>query len=225
MSKPLTILMTLGVLGLWWGLPRLATATDRDLAGLDSLVTASPDDVVLRVIAGQAWLQTAAAGDDTAIARAEAHLDRALELAPDDPQVLVLHGTMLTLKGRQATEPALKMRHVADGLQEMDRAVELAPMDVAIRYRRGTTCLRLPLLFDRAGTAVEDFSHLLAMTEQASERPSAEEIPQLKLSLAEAHRRNGDLADARQLLRALIADSPDSLIAEDASRLLATLDD
>ena len=171
---------------------------------LEAAVSANPDDVALRVRAGRAWLELARRGDGDAVGKAEAHLDRALELAPDDPQILALSGTVLCLKGRDAKLPVFKMRHVQKGLKKMDRAVELAPMDFGIRWQRGATCLNLPPVFERSGTAVEDFTQLLAMAEHAPQSVPPAQVVEIKLNLARARMAAGESDAARALLGEMV---------------------
>ncbi|MBN1826637.1 MAG: hypothetical protein JW958_10245 [Candidatus Eisenbacteria bacterium] len=191
----------------------------------ESLLVQDPDNLSLLIRAGNACLAEARAGDGEALKRAEKHLDKALGQAPDDPWVLVLHGSMLALKGRDAMLPIMKMRHVKDGLKEMDRAVELAPMDFGIRYQRGAFCLNLPVIFERAGTAVDDFEQLLMMAEHAPGSVSEGEVLGIKLNLARARMQNGNAGDARSLLEGILAGSPDSASASEAKALLAEIDE
>jgi hypothetical protein len=134
-----------------------------DPAALEARLAESPKDLTLLVEAGSAWLARAMREEKHATERAADLLGRAVELAPDSAQILVLYGTALTLKGRDAVIPLLKMSHVQKGLAEMDRAVVLAPMDISIRMQRGMTCAKLPAVFARADTALVDFRHLQAM--------------------------------------------------------------
>jgi len=138
-----------------------------DPAALEARLAEHPEDVALMVETGSAWLELAVRGDKKATERAAELLGRAAELAPDSPQILVLHGTALTLKGRDAVLPLMKMRHVQSGLEELDKAVALAPLDVSIRMQRGMTCANLPAVFARADTALADFRQLQAIAERA----------------------------------------------------------
>jgi tetratricopeptide (TPR) repeat protein len=169
---------------------------------------------------GRASLRDAQQGDKDALKEAEGQLDRALSLAPDNAQVLALHGSMLVLKGRYATLPLMKMRHVQKGLEELDRAVELDPEDLQIRSRRGTYCLKLPVIFARAETAVEDFEHLLQVAAQNTGAFSSQEQIGLRLSLAQAKLKVGDVDEARALLESILHDAPGAAHAEQARALL-----
>ena len=200
-----------------------APALAQDAAAAEARLAEDPDDLALLVAAGRACLAEASVEDGDALKRAERHLDRALAQAPDDPQILAVHGTMLTLKARDATLPLMKMRHVQNGLKEMDRAVELAPMDFGIRYQRGATCLHLPAIFERAGTAVADFEHLLAMAEGAPGSVPPGQVTGIRLNLAQARINNGEADAARLLLESVLAASPDSSAAARAKSLLDSI--
>lgn len=201
-----------------------AQATAEDLQEIERRLAKSPADLSLIVAAGRACLVDAQSGDAKALNKAEEYLDKALSLSPDDPQILVLHGSMLALKGRDAKLPIMKMRHVQNGLKEMDRAVELAPMDFAIRYQRGAYCLNLPDIFERAETAVEDFESLLAMAAQSPDSLSTDTVAGIRLNLAQAKLKVGDLEEARELLESVMVLSPGTATADRAKTLLEKLD-
>lgn len=203
----------------------LATSVEaEEIAEIERRLAEDPANVSLIVEAGRACLGDAQRGDKAALKKAEKYLDRALSLAPDDPQTLVLHGSMLALKGRDAKLPIMKMRHVQNGLKEMDRAVELAPMDFEIRYQRGAYSLNLPDIFDRAGTAVEDFEHLLKMATQTPDSLSGEEVTGIRLYLAQAKIKVGDVEEARALLEKVRTESPDTVYADKANAILAGIE-
>ena len=195
-----------------------------ETAEIERRLAEDPTNISLLVAAGRAYLGEAEGGGAAALEKAEEYLDRALSLKPDDSQILVLHGSMLALKGRDATFPVMKMRHVQNGLKEMDRAVELAPMDFGIRYQRGMYCLNLPDIFERAETAVEDFEHLLMMTIQAPDSVSSEETNSIRLYFAQAKLKVGDVEDARALLEAVRTEAPGTAYADRAKALLDEID-
>ena len=203
----------------------VAVAAAGETPKADGSPDAAAKEIAGLISGGAAALAKARAGDGDALDEAEEYLDRALKLAPDHPEILSLHGMMLTIKGREAMLPMMKMRHVNNGLKEMDRAVELDPMNFGIRYQRGACCLNLPDVFGRAGTAVEDFEHLLMMIEHAPESVPAERAAAVKLSLAQARINAGRADDARALLENFLAGEPDSSSAAAAKALLAGIDD
>lgn len=191
---------------------------------VEQQLAGDPDNISLLLSAGQTFLHEARTGESDLLDKAEKYLDKALSLAPDNPHVLVLHGSMLALKGRDARLPVMKMRHVQNGLKEMDRAVELAPMDFGIRHQRGAYCLNLPDLFERADTAVVDFEHILMMSERTPGSMSNDEIAGIKLNLAHAMIKTGDVDGARELLNGVLADPTGSEYKSKASAMLAEID-
>jgi Flp pilus assembly protein TadD len=203
----------------------IATAVEaEEMADIERRLAEDPTNISLIVTAGRAYLNDAQQGEGAAMKKAEELLDRALSLAPDNPQILVLHGSMLALKGRDARLPVMKMRHVQNGLKEMDRAVELAPMDFGIRYQRGAYCLNLPDIFQRAGTAVEDFEQLLKMASQVPDSVSNEEAISIRLSLAQAKLKVGDVEAARSLLETISTEMPGTAYADRAKAILDKID-
>jgi tetratricopeptide (TPR) repeat protein len=196
----------------------------QDTTGIERQPAEDPTNVSLVVAAARACLGEAQRGNGEALSKAEEYLDRALSMAPDNPQILVLHGSMLVLKGRDAKLPLMKMRYVQNGLKEMDRAVELAPKDFEVRYVRGVYALNLPDIFERSGTAVEDFECLLRMAVQAPDSLSSEQVAGIRLNLAQAKLKVGDVEDARALLEKVRTDSPGTAYAEQAGAILAETD-
>ena len=204
--------------------PSATSVEAEETADIELRLAKDPNNVSLVVAAGRAYLENARGGDGAALKKAQEHLDRALTLAPDDPEVLMLHGSMLVLKGRDATLPVMKMRHVQNGLKEMDRAVELAPMNFGIRYQRGAYCLNLPDMFQRTGTAVEDFEHLLTMAKHAPDKLSSEDVAGIRLNLAQAKLKAGRVEEARALLESIRTDMPGTAYASQASAMLDEID-
>lgn len=218
-----TTIRSLTLAAIMLGAALAAPAVAGETSGVELRLAEDPENVTLLVAAGREYLGKAQGGDGEALTKAEQYLDRAIALAPDEPKILVLHGSVLALKGRDAKLPVMKMRHVQNGLKEMDRAVELAPTDFEIRYQRGAYCLNLPDIFHRAGTAVEDFEHLIMMAELAPETVTAEELAGIRINLAQAKLKTGEVDEARALLESVREAMPDTEQAGRADALLAKI--
>lgn len=214
------LIHVLGALLMIGGLACAESENPSEFAELEARVAAEPQNVELMVELATAYQARGVAGDQDAVKQAESWASRALELAPENPELLCLHGGILALKGRDATLPFEKMRHVQNGLKEMDKAVELAPNNVSVRMTRGGYCLNLPDIFARVDTALIDYGHLAGM---AAARPGAltpELVAQVELRLGQAHAKKGDYAAAGEHLSKAIRIAPDAKAATEARALL-----
>jgi len=167
----------------------------------------------------EAWRE----GDREAARKAERDVERARELAPRHPRVLLFSGCVKILRGRDASLPFRKMQLVNSGLADMDEATRLAPDDVQVRLTRAMYCLALPAIFARADTAVVDLSHLKALADaRTGALPQSLEATVL-YQLARAYAATNRPEEAEALLLRVRKQFPESEEAEAASRMLQTM--
>ena len=131
------------------------------------------------------------------------------------------HGSILTMKGRDAWFPLEKMRQVNNGLEEMDKAVALAPDNVAARLTRANTCYALPGIFNRINTAVDDCQYLCRLFEKNPGTYSESLRMKTRLLLASSLQRTGRKEESRSVLEKIIAEASGSSYAEEAKKMLA----
>lgn len=143
-------------------------------------------------------------GEKEAASEAETALEKALAIAPEDPMVLTYHGSLLVLKGRDAKLPFRKMQLANSGLAKMENAVRLAPEDVEIRMQRALHCLGVPPIFNRADTAVVDFSYLLRLAEKHPRMIPEKMQASIMLELAEAYMVVRKPSEAERLLSHIV---------------------
>lgn len=105
-------------------------------------------------------------GDKGAVDRGEEILKRLIKIDPNNPDAHCWLGSILTLKGRDATFPIQRIIYVKEGLKEMDKAVSLSPENINLRMIRGKNSLALPDIFNRIDTAIEDFEFILSLKER-----------------------------------------------------------
>lgn len=122
--------------------------------------------------------------DPESLARGEAYLERAAELAPDDHQTAAWLGSLLTMKALVETDPGRQMFWVKLGTRKLDRAVRAAPDDLVVRLTRAYNSLELPAFLRRTRFAVEDFRHYLALCRDRD--CPADELQRAEAGLAEA---------------------------------------
>lgn len=194
-----------------------------EFSDLEMQLAQDPQNVALMIELATAYQSRGIAGDSEAVKRADEWASRALELAPELPSLLCLHGGIQALKGRDATLPLEKMRHVQKGLVEMDKAVTLAPNDVSVRMTRGGYCLNLPEIFARVDTALVDYQHLVRMGAAMPDALGPELRGQVELRLGQAYAKKGDYAAAGAHLSKAVGIAPESKYAAEAQALLEQL--
>ena len=70
-------------------------------------------------------------------------------------------GALTALKGKFASFPYTKYKHVKKGLKLMDIGMLKSPENIEARFIRGTTCYYLPFFFKRKKTAENDFKNIV----------------------------------------------------------------
>lgn len=109
-------------------------------------------------------LYLASVGDERAIRRAEAEVER-IRRADDAPPALAAtltayRGALETLRAKHALLPPSKLRHLGQGLATLDGVVAAHPEHVEARYLRLMSCFYLPGILGRKGSVREDFATL-----------------------------------------------------------------
>jgi len=83
------------------------------------------------------------------------------QLDPDDATVLAYYGSALSMTGRDAVDPNLKVQNALRGLKLLDQAVQADPDNITVRVLRAYVNYRVPEhFFNRTSVAVEDFTYL-----------------------------------------------------------------
>ena len=140
----------------------LTCPAQESIKDLEAQVQRSPRDIPTLMKLGIQYHHQGVAGDENAVEKGFACFDTILAIEPTNAMALAYRGSLWTMRGRDASEPMTKMNDVDNGIDEMDKAVELAPENVTVRITRGVNSLHLPPMFKRLGTALKDFTYLLA---------------------------------------------------------------
>ncbi len=200
--------------------PALAEGCN-DITRAEAKLDKDPDNLELLLEVGGHYLTLNREGDKDAGKKADKYLKKAVKLAPADCRALTLHGSVLILKGRDAMLPMNKMRHVNNGLELFDRAVTIQPNDFETRFQRANYCANLPGIFNRMGTAVGDFRHLLTMSIHSPDAVEPGYVTYIKLTLARLLDVQNETAEATALLQELIDTPPTEDAPARAEKLLA----
>ncbi|MCP4545305.1 MAG: hypothetical protein GY835_02425 [bacterium] len=220
MYKSILLILLIGAITMFGG---QVLADAAAIADDEARLAENPDDIDLLLSVGKHYLEAARRGEKGATKMANKLLGHAIDLEPDNPRALLLAGGALIIKGRDATLPMMKMKHVNAGLELLDQVVALQPDDFAARFQRANNCANLPGIFNRSGTAVEDFRYLLGMARQAPEAVAPGYVTHIKLSLAKVLHNRGEKDQAQTLLTELIESPPTEDAVERARQLQTKL--
>jgi tetratricopeptide (TPR) repeat protein len=185
---------------------------------LEESLQQKPNDVEMLIALGKLYHDQGAGGNTEAVEKGFTCLDKALQLDPTNAIALVYRGSLWTMRGRDAWFPFTKLSHVDKGIDELDKAAELAPDNITVRLTRGINSLQLPSMFKRLGTALKDFSFLLADPR----------FPHLEIHLQStvyywagvAYKRDNQADKAKEYLEKAISVAPQSNTAQRAEKEL-----
>ena len=185
---------------------------------LEATLQQKPNDVETLVALGKYYHDQGAGGNTGAVEKGFTYLDKALQLEPTNAIALAYRGSLWTMRGRDAWFPFTKLSHVDKGIDDLDKAVDLAPDNITVRLTRGINSVQLPSMFKRLGTALKDFSFLLADPQ----------FPHFNASLQSriyywagvANKRDNQITKAKEFLEKAIAVSPGSDTAQRAKKEL-----
>jgi tetratricopeptide (TPR) repeat protein len=185
---------------------------------LEATLQQKPNDIGTLVALGKLYHDQGAAGSEESVEKGFTCLDKALQLEPTNAVALAYRGSLWTMRGRDAWFPFTKLSHVDKGIDELDKAADLAPDNISVRLTRGINSMQLPSIFKRLGTALKDFSYLLADPR----------FPHFDASLQStiyywagvANKRDNQFTKAKELLEKAIAVAPESDTAQKAKKEL-----
>jgi tetratricopeptide (TPR) repeat protein len=107
---------------------------------------------------------------------------------------------------------------VRDGLRQLDQGVAMDSGNPRLRLLRGSVNLELPREYNRTSQALEDL--LEVNSNPAAARAASLDMAEVHLKLGKAYRANGNMAQAQEMWRQVVAESPHSTEAAAANKLL-----
>ncbi|MFH1613182.1 MAG: hypothetical protein ABIB46_05625 [bacterium] len=186
---------------------------------LENQLKINPQNTELLMKIGIAYHELAKLGNKNAVKKSAIYFKKLLQIKPENSEALTWYGSILTMKGRDAIFPLLKLKYVNDGLTQMDKAIKLDSTNITIRMIRGNTCLALPEnIFHRIKTSIEDFEYLLLLNEKKSFDKNL--LATIYLGLGNAYKKNGDILKARENWQKVINTSLNSKETNEAKKLL-----
>jgi tetratricopeptide (TPR) repeat protein len=192
--------------------------SQQSIKELEGSLQQKPNDVATLIALGKLYHDQGAAGNKDAVDKGFTCLDKAIELDPTNAVAFAYRGSLWTMRGRDAWFPFTKLNHVDKGIDELDKAVDLAPDNITVHLTRGINSVQLPSMFKRLGTALKDFSFLLADPR----------FPHLDVQLQStiyywagvAYKRDNQADKAKEYLEKAISVAPESMTAKNAEKEL-----
>ena len=222
MSKRLSLAMICLVMTCQSFLRAGTPNNETEIAALVQAVAAAPNDVATAEKLAMAYFSRASNGDTDAVGPAKDAFEKLTELAPARAEYRCYLGSVIVMKGRDASFPITKAIHVNNGLEEMDKAVQMAPDNVTIRLTRASTCLALPDLFGRTATALADLEHLDQLQAKTPTSLNPPTHAHVLLLLGKAYERSDNQDKAKRCWQKAVAVGADSKAALAAAKLLAS---
>lgn len=169
-------------------------------------------------------------GDKEAVIKVYKLFEKMYEEDPDNHLVAAYYGSVTTLLGRDAIDPAEKFQKALKGNKILDRAVASDPNNHEIRILRGYVSYRLPeMYFHRTATAVEDFNYLVSSYEQDNSVFSREFYWQLLFDLGAAYKTLGQKQEAESTWTKLLSSTTDpkykELVKQEGMEITGSLSD
>jgi hypothetical protein len=203
-------------LHLAWAVTAFAGDTDSyatTLATMQAQLASSPSNITLLVKLGDFCHDEGVKDNPEAVKLSEKYLNEAIAMDPSNAFARVLHGSVMTMKGRDAFWPPTQIDLVHQGIREMDAAVSLAPEDPMVRFARANNNFYMPKFLGRQEVVLADFTWLWQQAQKKHpqiDTPHKQEIGLLYGSTLKKHDR---MDEAVAVWRQAIALAPDSAFA------------
>ncbi len=163
------------------------------------------------------------AGDQQAVLKCIAELEKILAARPNDQVARVYLGSAYTLRSRDLGLGKAKLDALRQGIALMDAAAAAAPGNASVLLTRAVTNEALPIFLGRREIARAQLDELLATVQKdpAKLKPADQQL--LYLNAGEAARRAGDQARAAELWRRGAAIRADAKLTQEITAARAAL--
>ena len=155
-----------------------------------------------------------------ASAKAFEYLKQANKLFPEDPLILAVLGSSITMVGRDASNIADKMRYVNEGTPLIDKAVNKAPDNVFIRMTRSENSAGLPKMFGRNHFVKDDLLHIEGIIKRAPKEVPVDLQAEVYYKLGTIFKSEEDASKAKSYFKKAAEVSPGSESGKKAKKEL-----
>lgn len=141
---------------------------------------------------------------------AQAALEKAHEIDPDNLEILAYYGSSIALVGRYATDADVMFDNVIKGLRLLNKAINRDPKNPHFRWLRANLTFLMPeSLFHMTEGAIEDFQFVISAYEQDQSLFPKEQYWKMLYDLGAAYEQIGQKENARKVWSDLSALSSD----------------
>lgn len=147
-------------------------------------------------------------GNKNAVKKGLEYIEKVRGLDSTQALALAYHGSLMTLKARDASMPWNKLKYTKEGFLLLDRAIALEPENLEARLVRAMNSYQVPEFMGRLETAISDFKFILAQPAFATW--PAESKAYAHFYLGESLRKNGKNVEAREQYEQAVAIAPAS---------------
>lgn len=204
-NVPLVLMLVTAVM-----LMAQSPAPEIQIQQMEQQLAQNPDNADLNLNLGKLKYQMSMKGDKALLKESVKLLKKATKLDPQNSIAFCWYGSAFLSQARYIKFTPFKSYYVVAGLKEMDKGIELDEMNVESRFIRGQTCLQIPTLFGRLGTAIEDFEKLQQIMTNAPDKFDHETQAQILYCLGIAYAKNGDDDKSSSCFKKIKADYTDT---------------
>ena len=200
-----------------WAVTAFAVTADSyatTLATMQAQLASSPSNLTLLVKLGDLCHDEGVNDNPEAVKLSEKYLRQALALDSSNAFAKVLHGSVLTMKGRDAIWPPTQLGYVHQGNREMDAAVNLAPDDPMVRFARANNNFYMPKFLGRQQIVLADFTRLWEQVQKKHPQIDTPHKQEIGLLFGLALKKHERTDEATAIWREAIAFAPDSAFAK-----------
>ena len=183
---------------------------NRIVGEAEKVLATNPKDRDSLVRLGIAYHNLANLGVKDVAAKGVDYLKQADKLYPDDPLILAVLGSVVTILGRETSNMVDKMRYVNEGTPLIDRAVNKAPDNVYIRLIRSDNSAGLPKMFGRNHFTKEDLLHIEGIIKRAPKEVPVDFQAKVYYKLGNVFKSEKDSSTAKSYFKKAAELSPDS---------------
>jgi tetratricopeptide (TPR) repeat protein len=187
---------------------------DTALAALQAQLASNPSNVTLLVKLGDLCHDEGVKDNPEAVKLGEKYLNTAISLDPSNALARVLHGSIMTMRGRDSFWPTTQIELVHQGNREMDAAVKMAPEDPMVRFARANNNFYMPKFLGRQEIVLADFTWLWEQVQKKHPRLDVPHKQEIGLLYGLTLKKRDRTDEALEVWRDALAIEPDSAFAQ-----------
>ncbi len=154
--------------------------------------------------------------EDKAMKKAENYFLKLLEIEPKNGTALVYHGSLLSIKARDASSQADQFEYVNKGIAKMDKAVFYEPDNPEVRLLRAVNGTNMPDFLGRLPLALEDFEHIKKLNRNKKLNQAKRFWLPYYYYYGLALNKNNETEAAKKMFQEAVKTDPEAALAKEA---------